>query len=107
MTEQGPRKPRPILQVKTSTCPLLDPVPKKTYQVILDRSDANCRFPPLSLVNKVRIKVVCLGQRQGFSVFFIINLKTKHADSTCYTFISRESINYEKNNFYHFSPPAG
>lgn len=45
-----------------------------SYQIILYWGDADGAFPPLSLVDKVRIQIICLGKRQSLPVFFIVDL---------------------------------
>lgn len=44
------------------------------YQVVLNGSDANCRFSPLSLIDKIRIQTICLSKRESLSILLIINL---------------------------------
>lgn len=62
------------------------------YQVVLNGRDADCRFPPLSLVDEIRIQTIRLSQRKSFSILLIIDLlpHTHTQNRLTYTDTSRQ-----------------
>lgn len=64
-----------------SSFPLVLHLSTLSYQIILYWGNADGAFPPLSLVDKVRIQIIRLGKRQSLPVFFTVDLQDKQTST--------------------------